>query len=194
VADSISQTDFDKFLALLDTDRAAAGVKYEALRARLVKFFEWRNCEAAAELADTVFDRIVKKIAAGEAVRNINAYAAGVAQFVFKEYLRDFQRRAESLEDNPNVQNIAGRSVSETDEGAKMRFDCLEKCLAQMDSETRRLLIAYHDPDERTMIPTRKHLAESLKISLNTLRIRVCRLKSKLENCVRDCCSRKSRE
>ena len=178
-------TDFDKFLALLDADRDAAGAKYEALRARLVKFFEWRNCETPFELADTVFDRLVKKIAAGEVVQNVNAYAAGVAQFVFKEYLRAFERRGEPLEENPNVRNLAGKN--EENEAATDRFECLERCLKEMDTETRGLLIAYHDTDERTMIPTRKRLADALEISLNTLRIRVCRLKSKLENCVREC-------
>jgi DNA-directed RNA polymerase specialized sigma24 family protein len=187
VADSSSQTDFDKFLALLDASRAAAGVKYEFLRARLIKFFEWRNCETAEDLADTVFDRILRKIAEGERIQNVNAYAAGVAQFVFKEDLRNPARQSESLEENPNVQNFAGEGAPQNDETENLRFDCLEKCLSAMDSETRRLLIAYHDTDERTMIEARRRIAESLEISLNTLRIRVCRLKSKLENCVREC-------
>lgn len=189
MANSISQADFDKLLALLDAERDAAGEKYEALRTRLIKFFEWRDCDAAAELADTVFDRIIKRIVEGEEIQNVNAYAAGVAQFVFKEYSRNAARRGESLEENPNLREIAEKSQSENeDEASNLRFDCLEKCLAASDSETRRLLIAYHDADGRTMIATRRRLADSLKISLNTLRIRVCRLKNKLENCVRDCC------
>jgi DNA-directed RNA polymerase specialized sigma24 family protein len=129
----------------------------------------------------------LKKIAAGERIQNINAYSATVAQFVFKENLRNPARQSESLEENPNVQNFAEKSGTRNDESENLRFDCLEKCLSAMDLETRKLLIAYHDTDDRTMIPTRRLLAESLEISLNTLRIRVCRLKSKLENCVRDC-------
>ena len=187
MTDSFLQTGFDKLLALLDTDRDAAGVKYEVLRARLIKFFEWRNCETADELADTVFERLVKKIADGEEIQNINAYAAGVAQFVFKEYLRNLARRGAALEENPEVRGLAEKDAE--DEAGKTRFDCLERCLAEIDAETRRLLIAYHDTDERTLIRTRKRLADSLSISLNTLRIRVCRLKGKLENCVRDCCA-----
>jgi DNA-directed RNA polymerase specialized sigma24 family protein len=185
---SFSQTAFDKLLALLDADRDAAGVRYEALRVRLVRFFEWRNCETPAELADTVFDRLVKKIAEGEEIQNLNAYAGSVAQFVFKEYWRNIERRGESLEENPAVRNLAGKESADRFGSENRRFDCLEKCLSAMDPETRRLLVAYHDTDERTMIPTRRRIADSLAVSLNTLRIRVCRLKSKLENCVRDCC------
>jgi DNA-directed RNA polymerase specialized sigma24 family protein len=188
VADSFLQTDFDKFLELLDANRETAGVKYEALRVRLIKFFEWRGCETAEELADTVFDRIQRKIAEGERIQNINAYSVGVAQFVFKENLRNPARQSESLEENPNVQNFAEKSGTPDDRSENLRFDCLEKCLSAMDLETRKLLIAYHDADDRTMIPARRRIAESLEISLNTLRIRVCRLKSKLENCVLDCC------
>jgi DNA-directed RNA polymerase specialized sigma24 family protein len=187
VTDSFSQADFDKLLALLDAEREAAGVKYEALRARLIRFFEWRDCAASMELADAVFDRIIRKISEGEEIQNVNAYAASVAQFVFKEYARNAARRGESIEENPHLQELAGKSQPE-DETVKQRFDCLEKCLAEMDSETRRLLVSYHDTDERTLIATRRRLADSLKISLNTLRIRVCRLKNRLENCVRDCC------
>jgi len=190
VADSFSQTDFDKLLALLDAgDPAEAGVKYESLRARLIKFFDWRNCESAEELADTVFDRFLRKLSEGAEIQNINAYSATIAKFVFKEKLRNPAFWSESLEENPNVQNFAEKVDREEDEAENLRFDCLDRCLSEIDPETRRLLIAYHDTDERTMIGTRKRLADTLTISLNTLRIRVCRLKSKLENCVRNCCA-----
>ena len=189
MTDSLAQTDFDKLLALLDADRETAGVKYESLRVRLIKFFDWRNCETAQELADTVFDRILRKISEGAEIQNINAYSATIAQFVFKENLRNPAFQFESIEENPNVQNFVKTEEPEEDDAETLRFDCFEKCLSEMDSETRRLLIAYHDTDERTMIPTRKRLADSLSISLNTLRIRVCRLKNKLENCVSNCCA-----
>ena len=185
----LTQTGFDKLLATLDADREQAGAKYESLRVRLVRFFEWRNCEMADELTDTVFDRIVKKIQAGEQIQNINAYAATVAQFVFKEDCRSRARLFQPIEDNPAVENLIATSDSiETTETGDARLDCLEKCLAEFSDENRRLVTAYYDTDERTMIATRKRLADSTGVSLNTLRIRVCRLKAKLEDCTKDCC------
>ncbi|MBS1793430.1 MAG: sigma-70 family RNA polymerase sigma factor [Acidobacteria bacterium] len=190
MADSVSQNSFEKLLALLDaSDREAAGASYEALRARLVRFFEWRGCETPEELADTVFDRLLKKIGEGEEIQNVTAYAATVARFVFKESRRNPAVFAESIDENPAAAGIAARETAEPDAAGDRRFTCLEKCLGTFDAETRRLLIAYYDTDERTMIATRKRLAESLAVSLNTLRIRVCRLKSRLEGCVRDCCN-----
>ena len=105
MAEILTQTGFDKLLATLDADREQAGAKYESLRARLIKFFEWRNCESAEELTDTVFDRVMKKIAAGEQIQNIEAYAATVAQFVFKEDYRRRERLFESIEDAPEIAN-----------------------------------------------------------------------------------------
>lgn len=184
---SLTQTGFDNFLAALDGDRERAGAKYESLRVRLVKLFEWRNCEAAEELTDEVFDRVIKKIAAGEQIQNINAYAATVAQFVFKEEYRRRGRFFQPIEDTPAIKHSATATDAETNEN-DARFDCLEKCLAEFSVENRRLVTDYYDTDERTIIARRKRLADSLNVSLNTLRIRVCRLKSKLEDCTLDCC------
>ncbi len=186
-----TQTAFDKLLTMLDADREQAGAKYEFLRARLIKFFEWRGCERGEELTDIVFDRVIKKIAEGEQIQNINAYSATVAQFVFKEDCRRRERLFQSIEDSPEIEKAAETNdlAGETDD---LRLDCLEKCLAEFSAENRKLIVAYHDTDERTMIPTRKRLADSLNISLNVLRIRVCRLKTKLESCTLDCCEKVS--
>lgn len=185
----LTQTGFDKLLATLDADdREQAGAKYESLRVRLVKFFEWRNCDSADELTDTVFDRIVRKIAEGEQIQNINAYSATVAQFVFKEDCRSRERLFQPIEDNPAIENlIATNDSAEIDKTGDARLDCLDKCLAEFSVENRRLVTAYYDTAEQTMIATRKRLADSSGVSLNVLRIRVCRLKAKLEDCTKDC-------
>lgn len=185
---TLTQTNFDKLLATLDADRESAGAKYEALRGRLIKFFEWRNCGSAEELTDTVFDRVTKKIAEGEQIQNVNAYSATVAQFVFKEDCRRRERLNQSIEDTKELKISAESNDFAEAETNETQMNCLEKCLAEFSGENRRLIIAYHDADERTMIATRKRLAESLDISLNVLRIRVCRLKAKLEDCTIDCC------
>lgn len=185
----LTQTEFDKLLASLDTDRERAGAKYEFLRARLIKFFEWRNCQTPEELTDTVFDRITKKIAAGEQIQNVTAYSATIAQFVFKEDCRSRARLFQSIEDNSEAGGfIAANGSPEPNETDDLRFDCLDKCLAEFSDDNRLLITAYYDTDESTMIATRKRLAEASGISLNTLRIRVCRLKAKLEDCTKDCC------
>lgn len=185
----LTQTGFDKLLATLDAvDRDAAGAKYESLRVRLIKFFEWRNCETAEELTDTVFDRVIRKITEGEQIQNVSAYAATVAQFVFKEDCRKRTRRTQSIEDTQEIEDLAETNKILSEETDDSQMNCLEKCLKEFPDENRRLIVAYYDTDERTMIETRKRLADSLDVSLNVLRIRICRLKAKLEDCTKECC------
>jgi DNA-directed RNA polymerase specialized sigma24 family protein len=190
VEDLLSQTAFDKLLVLLDADRERAGAKYEALRARLIKLFEWRNCAAPEELADIVFDRVTKKIESGEQIQNVEAYSATVAQYVLKEDGRAPARLFQSVEDNPRLENrLAASESTDAAEGTdEMRLACLDKCLAGLPDEQRRLVTAYYDTDERTMIEARRRLAAAEGISPNSLRIRVCRLKARLEECTKDCC------
>jgi DNA-directed RNA polymerase specialized sigma24 family protein len=189
VENVITQTGFDRLLATLDaSDRERAGAGYESLRARLIKFFEWRNCERAEALTDIVFDRIVKKVTEGEQIQNINAYAASVAQFVYKEDCRSRERRLQSIDDVPEIGQLTDKDESFEAENDEAQMNCLEKCLAEFSGENRRLIVRYYDTDERTMIATRKRLADELEISLNVLRIRVCRLKAKLEDCTLKCC------
>lgn len=188
MVETFSQSSFDTFLALLDADREQAGAKYESLRLRLIKFFEWRNCEMPEELTDITFDRVLRKISEGEEIQNVTAFSATVAQFVFKEFLRSNQRQNQLIEDAPEIQNIKAKEKEEEDEFTEKRRTCFEKCLSQFDGENRKFIIAYYTTDEKTMIAARKKLADEMNSNLNTIRIKACRLKSKLEDCTRDCC------
>ena len=190
MTETFSQSSFDKLLNLLDPDRDQAGLKYESLRQRLIKFFEWRNCEMSEELADEVFDRVLRKITEGEEIQNVTAYSATIAQFVFKEYLRTNQRQNQLIEDAPEIQNIKAKEADVEDENSSRRFSCFDKCLKEFSDENRKFIIAYYDTDERTMIASRKRLAEEMNASINTLRIKACRLKGKLENCTFECCKK----
>jgi DNA-directed RNA polymerase specialized sigma24 family protein len=184
-----SQKDFERFLAALDTDSGRAAEKYVALRDRLERFFEWRNCENASELTDIVFDRVMKKIDDGEEIRSAEAYSATVAKFVLMENRREILKNRELDENSMEVAD--GNEPDGTDEKDELetkRLRCLDRCLEGFPADQSGLLIDYFDTDEETLIPTRQRLAKKLGINLNSLRIRVCRLKSKLEKCMRECC------
>lgn len=181
----LSKTDFEQFLLTLDRDREQAAEKYIALRERVEKFFEWRDCENTEELTDIVFDRVLKKIIKGEKIENTAAYSISVAKFVLLENRRESLRKEELDE---NLPDITSKNISGEDELKDKKFDCLNKCLAEFPSDKRKLLIEYFDTEEATMIMKRKRLAEKSGFNLNTLRIRVSRLKTKLEKCTKDCC------
>ena len=187
--DGLSKEHFEKFLATLDDDRVQAGEKYVALRERLEKFFEWRNCENVSELADIVFDRVAKKIVEGEEIKNAEAYSVTVAKFVLMESRREVLRR-EELDENSHQENEGEEIESDENEVKVRRLKCLNECLAEFPNDKRKILINYFDTEEKTYISKRKRLAKKLGLNLNSLRIRVCRLKSKLEKCTKECCEK----
>ena len=49
-----------KFLACLYSDDDRAGEKYEAIRLRLVKYFDWRGVHFPDECADETINRVIR--------------------------------------------------------------------------------------------------------------------------------------
>src|SRR5882762_362652 len=149
----ISQEAFDKLLTWLDADRDRAGAKYETIRRRLIKIFTCRGCGEADDLADETINRVTTKVAdisenyAGEPA----LYFYGVAQKVHLEYLRQSRPR----ESPPPV------IVVEDDE---QEYECLERCLDELSSEPRQLVIEYYQDVKRAKIDHRRKLAEQLGI------------------------------
>jgi len=174
---SATQTSFDQFLLVLDPDREAAGAKYEALRSRIIKYFEWRACRFADQLADETLDRVMRKIEGGERILDPAKYACGVSRLVYLETVKKQVKEEELSFDLP--------APDETDED--LRLGCLEKCLAQLTDNSRSMILHYYRDDKRAKIDHRRKIAESFNISVNALRIKALRIRSMLEACVMRC-------
>src|SRR5438132_6489695 len=82
----LTQDAFDRFLDSLDADRERAGEKYELLRLKLIKFFEWHDALEPEELADETVNRVARKIYEGEVIENLNAYIFGAARQLASEW------------------------------------------------------------------------------------------------------------
>jgi len=161
----LTQEAFDLLLSQLDTDRQQAGTKYEALRRRLVKFFEWRGCSFPEDLTDDTINRVARNVEAGEKVRDLAAYCAGVARLVFLESLRTRQQEQEALRAMPRSSGTPG---GESDQ----RAECLERCLSELPQESSHIIVQYYQEDKQARIEARRDLAARLGIPLNALRIR----------------------
>jgi DNA-directed RNA polymerase specialized sigma24 family protein len=177
---TLSQTSFDQFLAILDPDRDLAGQKYEALRTRIVKFFEWRACRFADDLADETLDRIVRKIDAGVVIEDHINYAYGVARLVYLEsYKQQVKEQAVVIE--------MPIDHKPDDDDEDIRLTCLERCLQTLTENSRSMILHYYRDERRAKIDHRKMLAEKFNISVNALRIKTLRIRTKLEECVIRC-------
>lgn len=171
-------------LAFLGPEEEAAARVYERVRRRLVQILEWRGCARPEELADETFDRVAHKLAGGLEVEAEDPlrYFCGVAYRVLKEVLREQQKERAALAEIRHLPAPAG-----ADPEAERRLGCLDRCLDGVESRQRDLILRYHTGDGRERIDNRQALAEELEVPLNALRIRVHRLRVKIEACVRDC-------
>ena len=172
------------FLAALDADAERAGEKYEALRLRLVKYFDWRGAHMPEECADATINRVMRKLAAGERFEELGSYCLGVARLVFLETLKRPERRHIPLEEAP-VLAAPAAPVGEEDEKRR----CFEHCLRELPAESRALVLEYYRDERRTKIDTRQAMADRLAIPLNALRSRVQRIRDRLERCIAGCLS-----
>ena len=83
----LTQQALDRFLETLEGDRDAAGVRCEQLRSKLIRFFEWRGSAPPDENADETLSRMIRKIEAGEEIRDCDTYywAAFTPQEKFRQ-------------------------------------------------------------------------------------------------------------
>jgi DNA-directed RNA polymerase specialized sigma24 family protein len=181
---------FAALLGQLDPDPERAGELYEAIRRRLVRLFEWRGCAAPEDLADETINRVARRLAEGVELRSGDPYGyfCGVAHLVYKEVLRRASREHRVLAEGggwppPNF---------EDDEPSDRRLDCLRRCLAQLAPDQRDLVLRYHQGNSHQgnggqgagNIRARQALAREIGIPMNALRIRVHRIRRRLESCV----------
>ena len=183
----LTREGFEALLAQLGPDREEAGKRYETIRHKLVRLFEWRGCDGAEDLADETINRVARRMAEGIELKSSDPYGyfCGVAHLVYKEVLRRSSREHRALESGEWPPPIY---VPEEEEPSDRRLECLRHCLTKVTPGERDLLLRYHQGENN--IRNRKALASELGVPLNALRIRVHRTRRKVETCVHDCLKR----
>jgi DNA-directed RNA polymerase specialized sigma24 family protein len=181
---------FQRLLDWLDGSTDSSGEMYLEMRRRLADYFDRKNCTSPDELADETLNRVARRLEEeGAIVSDAPAhYCYIVARFVFLESLRQQQPR-ESAETN-DVRLAAPPDSSEEKQENERRWECLEHCMAEMDTDNRQLIINYYRGEQREKIQNRRAMAERLGITLNALSIRACRIRTTLEHCIRKCLTR----
>lgn len=173
----------DKLLSHFSDSREEAGKQYELMRARLVRYFDWRSCISPEDLADETVNRVARRIDEGQNILNLSAYFLTVARLIFMESLRDRDHTLVSLDKIPEI----SAEQPDADPKKEVRLHCLDECLSKLPVESRTLILNYHYDERRAKIDRRRQLADGLGIPLNALRIRAHRIRAVLEKCVRKC-------
>ena len=174
---------FDRFLGCLDIDRDKAGEKYECIRLKLLKYFQWRGSELPDMDTDETINRVARRIEEGENVYNLNAYMYGVAKLVYAESLKKRNRKQEMIDDAFHLEPVTEDENTEVAE----RQGCFERCLGYLTKEDREIITEYYQYEKGQKIAYRKQLAIRLGISTNALRIKAHRQRVNLESCVGEC-------
>ncbi len=181
---------FRRFLAWLDKDVDSDGRRYLEMRDCLILYFDRKNCPSPDEFADETLNRVARRLEEEGAIESETPakYCYITAKFVFLESLRGKAKNTVPLDDvlNQKLKNEAAIESDEKEIKEKL-LDCLEKCSGQLESVNREIIYEYYRGEERVKIENRRALAKNLDISLNALSIRACRIRDKLENCVKRC-------
>ena len=176
---------FNELLAWLNPDRDLAAKMYEEIRRDLIRIFGWNKCVDPEGMADETFDRAAKKAHQLKDLfeGNRKLFFYGVANNLIKEY-RKTVRSYVSL-DEVKIAEVPPTKVAE--ETAEAREECLRTCLLELTVEKRDLLIAYYAKERRAKIDQRAEMAQQLGVSIATLRVRMCRIRSELGECIEHC-------
>ncbi|HTS47815.1 MAG TPA: hypothetical protein VMH05_07720 [Bryobacteraceae bacterium] len=165
----LSREALDCLLERLDTNREAASLLYEALRARLIDLFAWEGDPEPEHLADETLNRLARRLSDGEPIRNLSHYAIGIARLVLHEAVRSRQKKDVALRE------IESRALAP--KADQMAMEEMNRCLQTLPAENRDLIERYYSGD-------RAKLARSLGISMNALRNRALRIRERLLDCM----------
>ena len=172
---------FSKFLIWLHPNPGQAGEKYEDIRRRLIKIFTCRGCTTPEDLADETINRVIRRVQdiAETYVGDPALYFYGVAHNIHLEYWR----RKPELQPPP---------TPDAPPQSEEEYACLEKCMERLPSHSQDLVLRYYQEEKHAKINLRKQLAVQLGIPLNALRIRACRIRMNLHECVLNCLQQKA--
>jgi RNA polymerase sigma factor (sigma-70 family) len=170
--------EFNRLLEWLDPNRERAGVKFEEIRGKVTKTLVRRQCYAGEELWDETYCRVSHRVqdVAPTYVGDPALYFYGVAKRVFLEWVK-----------RPPVPNPPPLPDGDEDEDVERIHACLHDCLNKLDANSRTVILKYFQHEKRAKIDSRKQLASSEGVTLNTLRMQVHRNIAKLRECIAHC-------
>jgi RNA polymerase sigma factor (sigma-70 family) len=182
---TITQDKFERLLGWLDADREIAGKRYEEIRHSLIKILTWRGCVEAEDMADEVINRVADKVPKLLPIYKGDPalYFYGVAKNVLHEY-RGREKQHVPL-DEINSPQIAPTQGQEDD--PELMRECLKRCLQELTPQNREAITAYYLRDKQAKIDSRKEIAQQTGVAINTLRVRMYRVRATLEQCIKRC-------
>ena len=180
---ALTEENLNRFLGALDPDLQGAAEQYEHVRSSLARYFHWRGALFPERDADETIDRVARKLQEIQ-VDDVYIYTLGVARNVAHESLR-----AQSKEQAQLAASDRFSSEALADAPFDRRLKCCETCLANLPPPQSDLVLAYYEGEKQTKIANRQKLAEKSGIPIESLRIKIHRIRGRLESCINQCVS-----
>jgi DNA-directed RNA polymerase specialized sigma24 family protein len=181
---------FHQLLTYLDEGNSSEGQRYLQMRERLVAYFDRKNCLNPDELADQTLNRVARRLQEEGQIQSETAakYCYTVARYIFHEHLRRSEKEdLASSELWRRANSVKITAPPRDDPNREGQLQCLESCVSKLDIPSQQIISQYYIGNATEKIANRRKLAEQLGISPNALSIRACRIREKLEICVRRC-------
>ncbi|MBX7174055.1 MAG: hypothetical protein K1X72_23995 [Pyrinomonadaceae bacterium] len=181
MAEPLTTESFAKLLNDLSPVKESSAVSYTKLRASLIRFFQIKGDDEPEMAADETLDRVAVKVSNNVQIDDLTKYSFGVARFVFLERLKKTEKERIAV-DGFYAEKTRFEIKEETDDYALQR-----ECFENLKAEEKEFLRDYFAdlPFEKS-IEHREILAAKLDISTNNLRLKIFRLRQRLENCVKN--------
>ncbi|MDZ7344000.1 MAG: hypothetical protein ONA90_05760 [candidate division KSB1 bacterium] len=183
----LTETRFNQLLAELDSNREQAAMRYETLRQRLIKFFQWYHCCVPEELADEIMDRAARDICENHKkleADHSDLYFLSMARYLLYEYWRR-QKSIQKAIEKAGPNHADHQPESDSNHAILVREQEYEKrCLQSLLFEEQKLLVRYYEGRGRPRSQNRQKLAAELGVTLNALRYRIFWIKKKLKKSV----------
>ncbi|HEV7397336.1 MAG TPA: hypothetical protein VGN86_12565 [Pyrinomonadaceae bacterium] len=173
---------FEKLLASFSQNREEAVRGYELARSKLIRYFERRAVASPEHFADEALDRAMRRIDEGKQISNLMAYLYKIASNIHLEILDQEEKKRRALNELPT--SIPSSTIDDED---NPKQNCFDKCLERLPEKERSLILDYYQEEGHAKIEHHKEMAARLGIPLNALRIRVHRIRVRLEECIRAC-------
>jgi len=173
------QQPFADLFRILEPEAESVADGFERCRRKLVKFFNWRRCPDAEELADETIARLLTKAAREISAEKPYSFVYAIAGNVFREYSRRKREHGEvaSIDEILEIPDHSGVPVD----------DCQKHCLDRLAEDKRKLLHHYYVDNISC-----EDIAKERQETINALRLKIFRIKEWLRRCCEECRNRSS--
>lgn len=166
--------------ALCPDDPDEAIRRYMVLHKKLEGFFRLSGLYDPVTETDETCDRVEEKLAKGYDIPDVTRFCMGVARNIVHE-----RRRKRQREESAWLELIGYSQDKSTAEAVEKITNLMKPCFEQLPQEDQKLLIDYCNVSPQERAEHRRKLAEALNLSISALRIRVTRLRRRLQDCVK---------